>query len=314
MPTITCNGKEVELIRPTYPEPTACPFCGGEVGRNETKDGPGAITMCLDPSCPIKQDKKLKSWIGKTKILQIGDSIREAMREQLGIYTAADLYKLGREIGADEFSEIIISGNSKLGRNAEVIIDEIDKKRDLPLHIFLGSLGINALGRREVQIACQKAPNALGTLADWRSGKLRNVGFAASINAPTKADKWADSIDDMADIIDGLLANGVTCQDAAAEVIEPVGDGGVLAGKVFVFTGAIQRVDDDGKRFTRDMMQAKAREHSAEIDKKIKQSTSEREYVLVQADPTSVSSKTKQAQAKNAQIISEAQFWSMIGE
>mgnify|MGYP000153268883 CR=1 FL=1 len=32
----------------------------------------------------------------------------------------------------------------------------LKKERTLPLHIFLGSLGLEALGRREVQIAMQK--------------------------------------------------------------------------------------------------------------------------------------------------------------
>ena len=90
--------------------------------------------------------------------------------------------------------------------------------------------------------------------------------------------------------------------------------GNELAGKVVVFTGAIQRCDANGQRFTRPLMAAKAREHGAEVDDKIKKSGPNRQYMLVQADPSSKSNKTIDAEAKGALIVGEADFGEMIGE
>lgn len=315
MPSVVCNGKTVELVRATIPEPEKCPFCGTKTQRNQTLNGEGAITMCPNPECPVKQDRKLRTWFSKVEILGVGDSVREALQTQMGVYTPADIYRLGREISVEELRAMVISGENQFGGNADHLVEEIDKKRELPLNIFLGSLGIDGLGRREVEIACQKVPGELDTLADWRSGKLRDSAFRDRLNAQNKAQKWADGIDGVASIIDGLIKNGVKCVDIKpSEEPEVVASGSALSGLVMVFTGAIQRTGADGKRFTRDMMHAKARENGAEIDDKIKKSTPGRKYTLVQADANSVSSKTKDAQAKGADIISEAAFWGLIGE
>jgi len=202
-------------------EPTICPFCGSsDVGRKQTQKGEGAVTMCFNPDCPAKQDRKLRNWFKKVEILGVGDSVRAALQEQLNIFTAADIYTLGREITVEQLRDLIISGESRFGHNADYLVEQINQKRDLPLHIFLGSLGIEGLGRREVEIACEKAPE-LGTLAAWRGDKLRDEDFAAFINAPSKAVKWADGIASMSDVIDGLLANGVTVQDYQSA--EPTG-------------------------------------------------------------------------------------------
>jgi len=203
--------------RQVIPEPTNCPFCDGATKRNMTLNGNGSMTMCINADCPAKQDLKLKTWLKKTNILGVGDSARQALQEQLNIFTAADIYKLGREITVEEIREIVLNGNHKFGINADTLIEEIDKKRNLPLYIFLGSLGIDGLGRREVQIACEKKPDDLSTLADWRSGKLYDKDLAVEINAPNKAAKWAKGIEVMADIIDNLLKNGVTVQDFKVE-------------------------------------------------------------------------------------------------
>jgi len=200
-------------------------------------------------------------------------------------------------------------GDSKFGGSADNLVAEIDKKRNLPLSIFLGSLGIDGLGRREVEIACSKAPEELCTLADWRSGKLRNQELADRINAPSKAERWAKGIDDMASVIDGLLANGCECQPfffSASAAATP--STGPLSGSSFCFTGAIQRVEA-GKRLTRDEMWKLTRDNGGTVDEDVRATTT----YLVQADPTSQSSKSKKAAKYGTKMLAESDFFKMIG-
>lgn len=197
-------------------EPANCPFCGAKTERRASQSGEGAITICPNQACPKKSIKKVKNWFKKVEILGVGDATLDALFDDLNITTPADIYKLGRSIPMEELAELVVSENRLGESRAQTLIAEIDQKRHLPLHIFLGSLGVDDLGRREVEIAVEKAPDELSTLADWRAGKLYDPDFCAKINAPNKGLVWQESIDRMSDVIDALLANGVTVENFVA--------------------------------------------------------------------------------------------------
>ena len=287
--------------REPIPEPTKCPFCGGNVGRKKTLSGAGANTMCFNQDCPAKQDRKLRNWFKKTDILGVGDSVREALQQQFNIVTVADIYRLGREITVEQLRELVTSSDTKLGHNADYIIEEIDKKRDLPLHIFLGSLGIEGLGRREVQIACEKAPTELGTLALWRSNKLLDKDFAIAINAPNKADKWADGLNKMSCVIDQLLENGVTVGDFVMESREE------STGTTVCITGALP----SGKK------KAEYRESLTSVGLVLVDKVSKDLGYLVVSDPSKETGKSRNVRKYNAkgssiQIIGEDELMELI--
>ena len=83
---------------------------------------------------------------------------------------------------------------------------------------------------------------------------------------------------------------------------------GKLSGKQFCFTGAIERMDDSGKRYTRDMIHSTVLENGGKVTDKV----SSKDVILVQANPDSVSSKSKKAQQVGATIMSEADFWRLV--
>lgn len=280
--------------RRQVPEPTICPFCGGPIGRNETLHGDGAITICKNPKCPAKEDLKLRTWIKKTNILGIGDSVRKAFREQLNIHTPADLYRLGTDIPADEIREVLVSEESKLGRNADYIIEQIDAKRNLTLPIFLGSLGINKLGRREVEIAMEKASDELASLDDWRCGKLRDCALRTKINAQNKGIAWVDGIEKMSDIIDGLLANGVSIVDNQ-QLEKPTG------GSICI-TGTLP----SGKK------KAEYKQPLAELGYDLVNKVSKNLDILVVADPTQRTNKLIKAEKYGIKIIGEDELIEML--
>ena len=108
------------------------------------------------------------------------------------------------------------------------------------------------------------------------------------------------------DLIDKLLLVGVTIKEP--KKVE-VNMNGVLSGMSFVFTGAIQKIGEDGKRLKRGDMQQLVTENGGEN----KSGVSNNLTFLVQADPESQSSKTKKAAAAGVEILSEVKFFEMLG-
>jgi DNA ligase (NAD+) len=201
--------------RPEYRQPIlvprACPFCGGEVGRRiNTGGGEGVILECRDAACPKKSSGKINRWISSLDILGIGDVVLESMLDQLQIEDAADLYTLKHRF--NELANLVTHAERdlKLGeKRASNILEAIEAKRVLTLSQFLGSLGLEHLGKRRVEIMIHAAQGELDTLEDWRSGKLRYPKVAELAGAPNIANPIQDGIDAMATVIDKMLANGV---------------------------------------------------------------------------------------------------------
>lgn len=106
----------------------------------------------------------------------------------------------------------------RLGRKrTESILAEIDRTRDLTLSQFLGSLGLDHLGARRVHLMTQGAEGALDTLADWRAGRLRDAELAANAGVPNIGAQIQDNIDEIAPVIDRLLAAGITVRPAVRD-------------------------------------------------------------------------------------------------
>lgn len=109
------------------------------------------------------------------------------------------------------------------------ILGAIDATRTLTLSQFLGSLGMDHLGKRRVELMIRAARGALSTLGDWQSGRLRDAAFAVQAGVPNIGGPIQDGIDSMARVIDRLLAAGVSVlppqddpQASSGEVAQPL--------------------------------------------------------------------------------------------
>lgn len=302
---IKCGTKTIALIkisddgrhpsRIEIPVPTVCPVCRSKL----VKDG--AHLFCRNDDCEARQDAKLKTWIKKRNILFIGDSLRDYLFEQSVVRTPADLYKLDQaRLAATP------SGAGVVGRNAERIMEQIEKSKTATLAEFIGSLGIPMCGRREAKHIIEDGVDTIGkwlrmTAADFE--KLPRFSEGG-----TKAKAISDGIQKVRNLISDLLAQGVKIEEEE-EPEEPEMVGAtVLEGKAFCFTGAIQR-EENGKRLTRKDMWALVKLNGGTVHEKVQASTT----YLVQADPDSQSSKTKKAEKLGVKVLAEADFFTMIG-
>lgn len=288
--------------RQPIPIPSACPFCGGEVGRRRTTGGnDGVIIECRNPECSKKSTGKINRWISSLDILGIGDVVLESMIERFDLADAADLYTLHTR--AVELAELVINAEKdlRLGeKRTSSILSAIDATRALTLSRFLGSLGLDHLGKRRVELMIKAAGGALDTLDDWRSAKLRDPAIAILAGVPNIGAAIQDGIDAMGPVIDKLLTNGVVVQD-----VSPDGNSDELATPTqsVCISGKLP----SGKKKS-DYEESLRKAGFALIDDVSKGLT-----YLVLADPTSSSSKSEKARKLNISIISEDDLIGLCG-
>jgi len=235
---------------------------------------------------------KLQHYIGNAKrgvgILGIGDSILEALVASKLTVTPADLYKLK----LDDLKNLVIGTGAtgspiKLGvSRANSILKEIEKSKKLSLDTFLGSLGVDLLGRRRVQIIARE--QGLNTLEKWLDADQLKL-----IPGDLTQKTIAAGLEQIRPIIDELLSVGVEVSpigrpsDEKSDAKLPnVDTKMVLAGVTMCFTG------------TRELL-----EEAEAAGAIIKSGVSSKLQVLVQKDATSQTNKTKQAESFGVKII-----------
>jgi NAD-dependent DNA ligase len=174
------------------------------------------------------------------------------------------------------------------------MIDEISKKRELTLPELLGSLGINGLGKRRVQIIMDKTNGKMDKIESWRDGTL--VKLAVEAGVPKIAPNIQKGLDECSDVIDDLL--GVIKLKEKEK--KQMATNGKLSGKVFVLTGKFSRVKEE---IHTDIRAA----GGSTCDSLHKDC-----HYLVQADPSSTSSKTKKAEKWGIPVISEEELMEMM--
>jgi DNA ligase (NAD+) len=286
--------------RTTILVPTECPFCGGQVGRRQTSDGgDGVIVECRNGECPIKSSGKIRRWIASLDIQGIGDAVREAMIERFDLEDAADLYALSNR--ATELAGLVINTEKDLTlgeKRASSILDAIDATRTLKLSEFLGSLGIDHLGKRRVELMIKAAQGELDTLDDWRSGRLRAPALAEKAGVPNVSVQIQDAIDRMERVIDKLLTNGVTILPPEQDI--PSDDGGPH------MTVCISGKLPSGKKKSDyvEPLRAVGYELVDDVAKGL-------DY-LVLADPASTSSKAEKARKLEIEVISEERLEEIV--
>lgn len=285
--------------RVPIPEPTACPVCGGAVARRRNTGGSeGAIIECTNDECDAKAAGKIKRWVKGLDIEGLGDSVRLALVEQLDLQDVADLYRL--RDNPKRLAELIINPEKsiKLGqKRASVILGAIEKRRHLTLVEFLGSLGIDRLGQRRVELMIGQAAGELDTLGDWQAGKLRDPVFAAKAGVPGVGAALQDTIDQFAPIIERLLQAGVEITSTGVKAASP---------SAHLATVCISGKLPSGKKKTdyAEPLAAKGYELVDSVTKELS--------LLVVADPESKSSKAEKAKKLGVKVISESELQALV--
>jgi DNA ligase (NAD+) len=281
--------------RRAIPVPTECPFCQGPVGRRVVQSGSeGALLMCQSADCPEKTIGKIRRWIKSLEIDGIGDSVLEAILARFPMDDPSGLYRLHAQ--QEELAELVINTEKGLrlgAKRAATIVASIEATPTLSLSAFLGSLGVDFLGKRRTELMMQAVDGALDTLEAWRSGVLADPTFAERAGVPNIGAALQARLDALGPVIEALLEAGVVIAPAARSSAEEATD-----------TAPRPMVCISGKlpsgRKKSDYAEPLARAGYVLVDEVVKGLA-----VLVVADPESTSGKAVKARKRGVRIVGE---------
>jgi DNA ligase (NAD+) len=276
---VTEKGKNRRSVK----VPEKCPECGTRVHKSPDE----VAYRCVNVACPARIKQSLIHFASRhaMNIDGLGEKIVDQLVDKGLVKDFADLYHLKREplAGLERMAE----------KSAQNLLEEIEgsKKNDLARLIY--ALGIRFVGERTAQLLAEHF-GSLEKLADASEEELTQVPEIG----PTVA----------ASIVEFFS------ERANRSVIERLGKAGVhpeherqrfrsnrLAGKTFVFTGALAR-------HSREDASALVVANGGKISSSVSKNT---DYVVVGADP---GSKFDKAKSLGVTILNEDQFEATLNE
>jgi len=255
--------------------PTKCPSCGGPVEYDDRK----VSLWCFGSACPAKLEERVLHYVKTLDILGVGYGIVSGLCKAGYVKDVPDLYYLTQEQVID------VTGGT---RAAEKVVTAILEKNQIPLAVFLDSLGIHGLGTSTSKDIAKKYKSLVSVL---------NVNASELTTMDGIGDKTAFSIVHglitMRPMIDKLVQ--------AVDVVEVVDATGPLAGSSFCLTGAMSKP----RKAIESAIEAAGGEVRSSVGKGL--------TYLVQADANSASGKSEKAKKLGTKILGEAELWKMMG-
>jgi DNA ligase (NAD+) len=289
-----------------YEFPTLCPACDSHATRelNPRSGKEDAIRRCTGGLiCPAQAVERLKHFVSRDAldIDGLGDKQIEffhgdpelPVREPADIFTlatrdAANLKKLKDKEGFGAVS-------------AKKLFDAIEDRRTPPLNRFIFGLGIRHIGETTARLLARhygsfEALRAAGIAAADEASPERQELDAIDGVGPTVVEALVEFFGEPhnEELLDRLLAQ-VTPQP-----LEAVASASPVAGKIVVFTGALERM-------TRDEAKAMAERLGAKVAGSVSSKTD-----LLVAGP-GAGSKLKDAAKHGVEVIDEAGWFDLVG-
>ena len=202
----------MSAAREYFEIPTMCPSCRAPLSRD------GEYLVCRNPDCEAQATGAIKRWVEKIGVLHVGDSLIEAWLEAGFIADPADLYTMD----PDDAAGVEIGGRVA-GGSATKAITNLKAKMTLPLHVFVGSLGIPLIGRSMAKAIVDGGFNSLSKML---KAKVPDIAGILGVG-DTKARSFVTGFQQRVGLVAKLLANGILIQDVT----------GALVGKSFCMTG-----------------------------------------------------------------------------
>jgi DNA ligase (NAD+) len=266
--------------------PSICPECG------EKTEIQGKFLICPNDACSGLSTGNLERWIQVLDIDCLGPKIIQMLYENGLVKEPADFYKLSVE----QVASLDRMGN----RSATKVVTNLRAKMQLTLPELIAGLNMQNFSTETAQALVDAGYDTIVKIFNAQETELVNVKGIGEITAS----QIVKGMKAKAIILKNLFDVGITIKES--EKIELSSN--KLSGKSFCFTGAIQAIKADGKRYTRDDMHALVLQNGGTVEKAI---TKDLTY-LVMVDPSSTSSKAQKARQMGTSILGEKQFFEMI--
>jgi DNA ligase (NAD+) len=256
-----------------------CPSCG-QLAEPDEND---VSLWCVNPMCPAKLVERVLHYIKTLDILGVGDATVAGLCAQGFVKELADLYYLT----ADKVR--CVTGSDK---TAEKIVNAILAKNEIPLAVFLDSLGIDGLGTTTSKDVAKKFKTLENVISIRNPTVLMEIEGIGELTARK--------------IIDGLmLLDGtggmIEKLTQAIDVIDVKEVTGNLKGSSFCITGALSKPRKEVEK----EIEAAGGEVKSSVGKGLS--------YLVTEDSSSGSAKAEKAKKYGTIIINEKQLRDMMG-
>jgi len=270
------TGQEVPFQMPTH-----CPVCGTRLVRP-----PGeAVTRCPNPDCLGALRRAILHFASKTAmdIDGLGEKIIDQLMENGLVRSIPDLYRLTEAdlLPLERFAE----------KSAANLVGAIQRSKTVPLHRFIYALGIRYVGEATAQLLAQhfESLDRLAQASEEELLQIEGIGpqVARSIREFFQKEKNRRMLKELAE----LGVKPLPPEKPAAA--------GALAGKTFVFTGALER-------FSREEAKALVTARGGKVSSSVSAKT---DYVVAGAEP---GSKLARAKELGVTVLDEAAFLELL--
>jgi len=273
--------KEGKNRRP-FRMPTKCPECGSAIHKAEGE----VAYRCVNAACPAKRKESLLHFAGRhaMDIDGLGEKIVDQLVDKGLVKDVADLYslKLNQVADLERMAE----------KSAQNLLDEIAASKKQPLSRLIYALGMRFVGERTGQLLAEN----FGSLEELEEAKPEDLEKVTEVG-PKVSESIVEFFSEPANrkLIKKLHAAGVRPTAEKREIKSQK-----LAGKSFVFTGALERR-------SREEAGELVQQHGGKLSGSVSKKT---DYVVVGADPGSKYDKAKEL---GVTILGESEFEKLIG-
>ncbi|KRE04512.1 aromatic ring-opening dioxygenase LigA [Bosea sp. Root670] len=290
-----------------YEFPTLCPACGSHATRelNPRTGKEDAIRRCTGGLiCPAQAVERLKHFVSRDAmdIDGLGDKQIEFFHgdPELPVREPADIFTLAARDAANPLKKL----KAKEGFGAQSVaklFDAIEDRRTPPLNRFIFGLGIRHIGETTARLLARhygsfEALRAAGIAAADEASPERQELDAIDGIGPTVVEALIEFFGEPhnEELLDRLLVQ------VSPQPLEAVASASPVAGKIVVFTGALERM-------TRDEAKAMAERLGAKVAGSVSSKTD-----LLVAGP-GAGSKLKDAAKHGVEVIDEAGWFDLVG-
>ncbi len=270
------TGDEREFVMPSE-----CPICGGDVERPEGE----AVARCVNIACPAQIKERIGHFAsrGALDIEGLGPAQIDQLVECELIRDPADLYRLSK----DQILTLERMGE----KSAQNTYDAIQGSKSPTLARLIYGLGIRHVGEHVAQVLADHF-GSIETLADASEEQLSQVSEVGPVIADSISAFFGEP--ENREVLGKLRDAGIS-----PEVTTPVETRAGVAGKTFVFTGALER-------FKREDAEETVRRLGGRATSSVSKKT---DFVVAGED---AGSKLQKARDLGVAVLTEQEFEEMI--
>ncbi len=265
--------------------PKECPICGSKVERTVGE----AAYKCTNKKCFAKEKRKLYYFVSKKAfdVDGLGPRIIDLLILHQLVSGPTDIF----DLKIDDLKDLPGLGE----KSANNLIEAINKSHQITLPRFLTALSIDQVGE-ETAYDLAKNFKSINNLKNASREELENVYGVGKVVA-SSVYSWFNN-KSHASLVEELLKR-VKIIEFKIESQSLPGQGNLLAGKSFVFTGTL-------KKFSRDQAEKLVRGLGGDVSSQV---TSKTSYVVAGENP---GSKFANAKKIGVEVLDEEQFSKII--